>query len=72
MSNVTSAAKEAIQPLAFQVTPFCRALGIGRTKFYELLKTGEIRTVIIGGRRLIPASEAFRLLGETGGASEVR
>jgi excisionase family DNA binding protein len=57
--------EKAIQPLAYQVSPFCRSLGIGRTKFYELMKQGKIRTVVIGGRRLIPASEAQRLVEQS-------
>jgi excisionase family DNA binding protein len=48
--------------LAYRVGPFCRSIGIGRTKFYELVTAGKIRTVLIGGRRLIPADEAQRLV----------
>lgn len=48
--------------LAWQVNPFCRALGISRTSFYELVKRGEIKTVVVAGRRLVPDSEARRLL----------
>lgn len=50
--------------LAWQVNPFCRAVGISRTSFYELVKRGEIRTVVVAGRRLVPDSEARRLLAE--------
>jgi len=50
--------------LAWQVNPFCRAVGISRTSFYELVKTGQIRTVVIAGRRLVPDCEARRLLTE--------
>jgi excisionase family DNA binding protein len=32
-----------------------RALGIGRSKFYELLTTGAIESVRIGSSRRIPA-----------------
>ena len=31
------------------------ALGIGRTKVYELMRSGELRSVKIGGLRRIPA-----------------
>jgi excisionase family DNA binding protein len=50
--------------LAFRVQPFCKSIGIGRTKFYELVRDGKIKTVVIGGRRLVPADEAQRLLRE--------
>ena len=50
--------------LAFRVQPFCKAIGIGHTKFYELLAAGKIKTITIGGRRLIPADEARRLARE--------
>ncbi len=52
------------RPLAFRVDDFCRKIGIGRTTFYELIKEKKIKTVIIGGRRLVPATEADRLLSE--------
>ena len=32
-------------------------LGLGRTKTFELLKRGELRSVRIGGARRIPSSE---------------
>ena len=50
--------------LAWRVNSFCRAVGISRTSFYELVKRGEIRTVLIAGRRLVPDTEARRLLAE--------
>lgn len=50
--------------LAFRVQPFCKSIGIGRTKFYELMRDGKIKTVVIGGRRLVPADEAQRLVRE--------
>jgi excisionase family DNA binding protein len=54
--------KDSPKPLAYQVNPFCEMLGIGRTTFYNLVKAGQLRTVMIGGRRVVPASEADRLL----------
>jgi excisionase family DNA binding protein len=51
-------------PLAYRVKHFCQAVGLGKTKFYELVREGRIRTVVIGGRRLIPADEARRLVRE--------
>lgn len=51
---------------ALNVAEFCQLVGIGRTLFYKLVNEGRIRTVCIGGRRLIPISEVNRLL-ENGG-----
>ena len=51
-------------PLAYQVAHFCKAIGLGKTKFYELVAAGKIKTIVIGGRRLIPTAEAQRLVRE--------
>jgi excisionase family DNA binding protein len=50
--------------LAYRVAHFCRSIGLGKTKFYELVRDGKIRTIVIGGRRLVPAAEAQRLARE--------
>jgi excisionase family DNA binding protein len=38
--------------------------GIGRTTLYGMIANGEIRTVKIGKRRLIPRAELRRVLAE--------
>ena len=55
---------EVGRKLAWRVSPFCKAIGISRTSFYELVKQNKIKTVVIAGRRLVPDSEARRLLSE--------
>ncbi|MCC0004179.1 MAG: helix-turn-helix domain-containing protein [Methylobacteriaceae bacterium] len=52
------------QRLAYPVNDFCTAIGIGRSKLYELRAQGKIKTIKIGGRTLIPASEGHRLIAE--------
>lgn len=47
--------------LAYRVDEACHALGIGRTSFYELVKTGELKLIKIAGRTLVPRSELERL-----------
>jgi len=47
---------------ALRVNDFSKAYGIGRTTLYALIKAGKIRTVKIGGRRLIPVDAAESLI----------
>jgi excisionase family DNA binding protein len=59
--------EETIVPLLHDSKAAAARLGIGTTKLRELIAAGEVRTVRIGTRLLIPDSEcvAFvdRLLG---------
>lgn len=41
-------------------------LGVGKTKFFELLKSGAFYSLMIGRKRLIPKSEIVRYLKENG------
>jgi excisionase family DNA binding protein len=49
---------------AFKVDAFCDAYGPSRSTLYKLIREGKIRTIKIGGTRLIPASEGERLITE--------
>lgn len=42
------------EPLLYTINDAADVLSIGRTKFYELLDSGQITTVTIGRRRLVP------------------
>ncbi len=53
-----------VEPRAYTVDNFCRAYGLGRTKTFELIKTGQLKSVVIGGRRLIPREAAEALLAD--------
>jgi excisionase family DNA binding protein len=35
----------------------CQFIGIGRTRLYEYINAGELRTVRLGKRRLVPVAE---------------
>jgi excisionase family DNA binding protein len=48
-------APEKIRTLSVPAT--ARSLGIGRTKLYELLNADDIRSIKIGSRRLVIASD---------------
>lgn len=41
------------------------ALGVSRSTLYRLMERGQLRTVKIGDRRLIPLVELERLCGDT-------
>ena len=64
MSNCNHSRNAQPPAVAYTGNDFCRSIGCGRSKFYEMLRAGEIKTVRIGGRRLVPASEAQRLVTE--------
>jgi len=57
-------------PLALNVDSFARAMNIGRTSVYAMIKSGQIKSVRIAGRRLIPFSETDRLLSEVNDAEK--
>lgn len=48
-------------PFTTSVSETAKALGLGRTKIYELIAEGRLETVRIGRRRLIKV-ESIRLL----------
>lgn len=48
---------------AYSVEEAVRTLGISRRSAYRLIAAGELRTVKLGGRRLVPAAELARLIG---------
>jgi len=40
----------------------CQAVGMGRTKFYELIKGGELQTISVGRRRLVQGPSLLKFL----------
>ena len=44
------------EPLLYPVSEAARMLGIGRTNLYKLMDEGQITSVRIGHRRLVPRS----------------
>ena len=51
-------------PLAHRVPDFCERIGISKATFWKYVKAGKIRVIHIGGRTLVPHSEAVRLSTE--------
>lgn len=46
----------------YRIKEACEALGIGRTKLYEMINRGELSTLSIGGSRLIRHEELAALI----------
>jgi len=53
---------DQIEKRAYRINEFCSAYGLGRTKVYELIKSGKLRTVLVDGRRLVPRDAGDALL----------
>jgi excisionase family DNA binding protein len=51
------------EPLAYTVEEAAYLLGISRTKAYESVRTGHLRTIQLGRRLLVPAAAIEELLG---------
>jgi excisionase family DNA binding protein len=51
-----------MQKIAYPIPEAAEVIGIGRSKFYELLAAGEIESIYIGKRRLIPHDELVKLI----------
>ncbi len=65
--NKTSAPTKggrSITPLTISVNDALAMLGIGRTRFYELVAAGEITTIKLGRRRLVQVASLQRLASE--------
>ncbi|MEU0722770.1 DNA-binding protein [Streptomyces sp. NPDC006140] len=58
-------------PATVNVTTAGRALGIGRDKAYELIRSGAfpVRTLVLGGTTRVPTAELWKVLGVEGLAS---
>jgi len=56
----------APKPLAVTVKQGRAIVGLGNTKFYELIKSGRVQTTMVDGRRLVIYASLEKLLGVTG------
>ena len=52
-----------------QIAEVCAALGVSKPTYYVMIEKGQIRTVAIGRRQLVPATELERLLAGDDGAA---
>jgi excisionase family DNA binding protein len=65
LSRISAGAQEAVAPKLL-LTPLeaAHCLSIGRTSLYELLRSGRLGSVTIGGSRRIPTSAIMRFVDE--------
>jgi excisionase family DNA binding protein len=52
-----------VQPIALSINDTAKALSLGRTSIYELIKQGRLETVKLGRRTLIKVDSIHRLVG---------
>lgn len=53
-----------MEPVTISVADACRALGIQRTKLYELLGSKQLDSIQIGRKRLITTESIHRLVSD--------
>lgn len=56
-------AASAHMPLTVRIPEACRLTGIGRSKLYELIASGDIQTIKVGSITLIPIKALEQFLG---------
>jgi excisionase family DNA binding protein len=56
-SNISNSEKRALH-----INEFCRIYGVSRSLTYKLIAAGKLRSVLVGGRRLIPVEAAEALI----------
>ena len=49
-------------PLAYTIQTFCQQVSLSRSSAYKLIRSGQLKSILLAGRRLVPASEAARLI----------
>ncbi len=49
-------------PIAVSIDAASKMIGLGRTSFYKLLASGEIKSVRCGGRVLVPVAQLNALI----------
>jgi len=62
-SELSEAPSALSRPMTVRVREACRLTGIGRSKLYELIGSGDIPTIKVGSITLIPVAALERFLG---------
>ena len=50
--------------MAYSVTEAAAALGVSKTLIYQMIRRGELPSVKIGARRVVPVAAIHELLGQ--------
>lgn len=53
-----------MEPVTLTINDACKAIGLGRSKLYELIADKQLETVKLGGRTLVKVSSIKALVGE--------
>ena len=66
--SVASPSKRPLAPsaptaLTVRIPDACRLTGIGRSKLYEVIRAGEIRTIKVGTITLVPVESLAQFVG---------
>ena len=61
MARARNGADQAA-PIAVRVSQAARMVGLGRSKFYELIASGDVETVKIGRCTLVPIESLYELI----------
>ena len=59
----------AVERLTYTIPEAAQAIGIGKSMLYGLINDGELRTIRLGKRVLIPRDSILELLGMAAAAS---
>lgn len=53
-SPVADTGDAAMRPITVRIREACRITGIGRSKLYELIQAGDLKTIKVGAITLVP------------------
>ena len=67
MQNTPTTTIPTEEIMLFSVDQAAALLGIGRTNVYALMRDGKLRSVKVGGRRLIPRTALVSFVAGLGG-----
>lgn len=56
--------KSSVTPISVGVVDAAQMVGVSRSRMYELMNEGSVRSTMIGGRRVILVSSLKQLVGE--------